>query len=114
MSDPISIIALSISSAVSIIYAVKKAFKKFKSSKCHSNLQIETNDGHTHNLQFDLNKSIKNLTEMIENLQIQTTKLEASRLSSEPTYEPEITRSPQPSAARSSEPRVTRTPKPSE
>lgn len=70
MSDPISIIALIISSSVSAIYAIKKIFKKIKKSKC--NMQIETNDGDLHKINIDLSKSIKNLSSILEKIKVET------------------------------------------
>ena len=76
MADPLSIVAISISSLFSIVYTVKKIFKKFKSSKCHTNLHVDTTDGKQHQIEFKINKSIRNLEDIIKNLETKISTIE--------------------------------------
>lgn len=62
MVEPLSLTSLIISSLFSVVYLLKKFFKKFKSSKC--NTEITTNDGKKHTLSMDFQKSLKALKEI--------------------------------------------------
>jgi len=65
-----SIISLIVSSLLPVGFAVFKTIKKFKSSKCTSKCNIKTEDGHEHVIELNINKSIRNLEEMVKELKI--------------------------------------------
>ena len=89
MVDPLSVIAVSLTSLFSIIYGVRKIFKKVQSSKCHTNLNVNTSDGKQHKIEFSLTKSIKNLEDVIKNLETKISTIEQNELPQENDTPPE-------------------------